>query len=265
MIPTPAPEPTDATTAFLPGEEPAPKTLTTTTPFRPRSNRILIKPDKISRMVGSIRAPDQVFDKGLDGGRHWSGLTCRTATVISVGPGMRTTYEPWIGHRDEEGVARWPMHGIRPGMRILYRAWSGHDIVVDGEEYQVILSTLVDAEILEDGRLDLIEDRLLVRRRNPLLRSRGGIWLPEIAVKTPLEGEVTQIGSGKIVTNGSMIPLDVRPGDRVAWRPMKGVDVSKHVPGESESEIILLFEADLVGVIEGDEHFEPVASPNREQ
>jgi chaperonin GroES len=275
MMPTPAPEPTDATTAHVP-------TVLVKTPFVPRSNRILIKPDLIKRTVGRIAIPDR--ENPLDGGRHWSGLTCHTATVISVGPGLHLSNPRWIGYRDQEGNARWPMHGIKPGMRILYRAWAGNDVVVEDEKYQVVSVNLVDAIVTGDGKLDVIEDRLLVRRRKRLERTRGGLWIPEIAQKSPLEGEVLQTGPGKIITNGITMPFDAKPGDHVAWRPMKGVDVSTYAPHlatrmvtrdskdgtdrvitTEKSEIVLLFETDLIGVIEGEGHFEPVVSLQKEQ
>lgn len=275
MMPTPAPEPTDATTSV------APQTLVKT-PFVPRSNRLLIKPDSPAKTVGRIIIPDK--ENSLDEGRHWSALTCRTAKVISAGPGLHLSNPRWIGCRDAEGNARWPMHGIKPGMRILYRAWAGEDVVIEDEKYQTLSVNLVDAIILDDGRLDVIEDRLLVRRRPKLERTRGGIWIPEVAQKTSLEGEVIQIGYGKILTNGTIRPFDAQPGDHVAWRPMKGVDVSTYVPhlamkmtsrdsadgvdrvlAVEKREVVLLFETDLIGVIEGDGHFEPVVSLTKEQ
>lgn len=281
MMPTPAPDPTEATTASLPENPRA--------PFVPRSNRLLIKPEPLARSVGYIAIPDNA--NALDEGRHWSGLRCRTAKVISVGPGLHLSYPKWIGTRDEEGNARWPMHGIKPGMRILYRAWAGNDVVVEDESYQVVSVNLVDAILLADGRLTLIEDRMLVRRRPKLEQTRGGIWIPETAQKSSLEGEVMQIGPGKILANGTTRPFDAQPGDHVAWRPMKGVDVSAFVPElakrlvgvfgplrvngekvneggpiyEGTDEIVLLFESDLIGVIEGEGHFEPVVSLVKEQ
>jgi chaperonin GroES len=285
MMPTPAPEPTDATTADI---APAPKTVVKV-PFIPRSNRLLIVPDPLAKSIGRIALPDR--ENPLDGGRHWSGLTCRTAKVISVGPGLHLSNPRWIGYRDAEGNARWPMHGIKPGMRILYRAWAGNDVVIEGEKYQTISVNLVDAIVPDGGGLDLIEDRLLVRRRKSLEQTRGGIWIPEIAQKSSLEGEVLQTGPGKIFSNGITMPFDAKPGDDVAWRPMKGIDVSEYVPElakrlvgvfgplrvngekvneggpiyEGTDEIVLLFETDLIGVIEGEGHFEPVVSLQKEQ
>src|SRR5580765_3784501 len=195
MMPSPAPEPTDATTA-----EVAPPKVKTLDKVRPRSNRILIRPEPLSKSVGKIALPDTASE--LDEGRHWSGLTVRTAKVIAIGPGIRVTYDAWRGYRDEEGIARWPTHGIKPGDRILYRAWSGNDVTIDNEKLVVITSNVVDAIILEDGRLDLVEDRMLVRRRKRIEKTKGGIWIPEIAQKEPLEGEVLQIGTGKILATG---------------------------------------------------------------
>jgi chaperonin GroES len=263
MIPTPAPDPSDATTSIVAAQP--------RVPFRPRGNRILIEPDRRQRPM--IVVPDQAQESD----RHWAGLLVRTAKVIAVGPGLYVTYRGWKGYRDEEGIARWPMHDLRPGDRILYRAWSGHDVVILGKKYEVIISNCVDAKILEDGRLDLIEDRLLVRRRPPIERTKGGLWIPDIAKKSSLEGEVVQTGPGKIVTNGTIMPMGVELDDNVAWRPMKGVNVSKFVPdltlkyidrdgvlSQERHEVVLLFETDLIGVIES-EHFEPVVSTMKEQ
>jgi len=231
-------------------------------PLRMQSNRILIKTDMPEKMAGSIEIPDTALDEG----RHWSGLTCRTARVIAMGPGLRVHYSKWRGHEDERGVPRWPMPAVHPGSHILYRAWSGHDVVIDGESYQIISGNVVDAEILPDGQLSLFEDRLLVRRRPPNEKTRGGLWIPEIAQRSSLEGEVLQTGPGKIVATGATMPMDAHAGDRVSWRPLKGVDVTKHYHGRaSGDEIVLLFETDLIGVMDGAENFDPVVSIGRER
>jgi chaperonin GroES len=91
-----------------------------------------------------------------------------------------------------------------------------------------------------------LHDRVLVRRIEVEERTRGGIIIPDTAKEKPVEGEVLAVGGGARDEHGTLVPLDVRAGDRVVFGKWAGTDVV--IDGE---ERLILKEADILGVIEG--------------
>lgn len=74
----------------------------------------------------------------------------------------------------------------------------------------------------------------------------GGIVLPDSAAEKPSQGEVLAIGTGKILDNGEVRPLDVSVGDRVIFGQYGGSTVK--IDGE---ELLILNESEIFGVLEG--------------
>ena len=62
-----------------------------------------------------------------------------------------------------------------------------------------------------------LHDRVVVRRLEEETTSAGGIVLPDSAAEKPSQGEVLAVGSGKLLDNGDVRPLDVKVGDRVLF------------------------------------------------
>jgi chaperonin GroES len=90
-----------------------------------------------------------------------------------------------------------------------------------------------------------LQDRLLVRRVEEQERTKGGIIIPDTAKERPLEGEVTAVGSGKRLEDGTLVPLDVKKGDRVLFGKYSGTEIK--VDGV---EHLILREEEVLGVIE---------------
>jgi chaperonin GroES len=91
-----------------------------------------------------------------------------------------------------------------------------------------------------------LHDRVVVRRLEEESKSAGGIVLPDSAAEKPSQGEVLAIGSGKILDNGEVRPLDVKVGDKVIFGQYGGSTVK--VDGE---ELLILNESEIFGVLEG--------------
>ena len=60
-----------------------------------------------------------------------------------------------------------------------------------------------------------LHDRIVVRRKEEEEKTAGGIFLPGSAKEKPNEGTVIAIGSGKILDNGEIRPVDVKLGEVV--------------------------------------------------
>jgi chaperonin GroES len=88
-------------------------------------------------------------------------------------------------------------------------------------------------------------DRILVKRLDPESKTPGGIIIPDNAKEKSIEGEVTAVGSGKLLDDGTIRPLDVKVGDRVLFGKYAGSEV--RVNGEDR---VILREDDIVAVRE---------------
>ncbi|MBI4030340.1 MAG: co-chaperone GroES, partial [Proteobacteria bacterium] len=60
-----------------------------------------------------------------------------------------------------------------------------------------------------------LHDRVLVRRLEQEEKTAGGIIIPDTAKEKPMEAEILAVGTGNRDENGKLVPLDVKPGDRV--------------------------------------------------
>lgn len=89
-----------------------------------------------------------------------------------------------------------------------------------------------------------LQDRLVVKRTQEEEKTKGGIIIPDTAKEKPLEGTVVAVGSGKILKNGKVQPLDVKAGDTVLFGKYSGTEVK--LEGE---DVVLLREDDVLAVI----------------
>ncbi len=91
-----------------------------------------------------------------------------------------------------------------------------------------------------------LHDRVIVRRLEEETKTPGGIVIPDTAKEKPIQGEVIAVGKGKLLENGDVRPLDVKPGDKVLFGKYSGTEVK--LSGE---EVLVMREEDIMGVIEG--------------
>jgi chaperonin GroES len=91
-----------------------------------------------------------------------------------------------------------------------------------------------------------LHDRVVVRRIEEDERTRGGIIIPDTAKEKPQQGEVVAVGPGALDEKGKVLPLDVKPGDRVLFGKWSGTEVK--IDG---AELLIMKESDILGVLEG--------------
>ncbi|MBE0657110.1 MAG: co-chaperone GroES [Bryobacteraceae bacterium] len=89
-------------------------------------------------------------------------------------------------------------------------------------------------------------DRLVIRRVEQTETMMNGIIIPDTAKEKPQEGEVMAAGRGKRLEDGSVVPLDVKVGDRILFGKYSGSDIK--IDGE---EFLILREDEVLGVLEG--------------
>ena len=91
-----------------------------------------------------------------------------------------------------------------------------------------------------------LHDRVIVRRLDEDSKSPGGIVIPDTAKEKPIQGEVIAVGNGKILDNGDIRPLDVKPGDKILFGKYSGTEVKL-----GSEELLVMREEDIMGVVEG--------------
>jgi chaperonin GroES len=89
-----------------------------------------------------------------------------------------------------------------------------------------------------------LHDRLLVRRIEEKETVKGGIIIPDTAKEKPQEGQVLAVGNGKILENGTKVPLDVKVGDKILFGKYSGTDIK--IDGE---EVLILREDEVLAVV----------------
>ena len=90
-----------------------------------------------------------------------------------------------------------------------------------------------------------LHDRVVVRRLEEESTTAGGIVLPDSAAEKPSQGEILATGTGKILDNGEVRPLDVNVGDKIIFGQYGGSTVK--IDGE---ELLILNESEIFGVLE---------------
>ena len=89
-------------------------------------------------------------------------------------------------------------------------------------------------------------DRIVVRRIEQKEQVQGGIIIPDSAKEKPQEGEGVAVGKGKRLEDGSVVPLDVKAGDRILFGKYSGSDIK--MDGQ---EYLIMREDEVLGVLEG--------------
>ncbi len=75
--------------------------------------------------------------------------------------------------------------------------------------------------------------------------TKGGIVIPDTAKEKPQEGEVVAVGSGRLLDNGTRVPIDLKVGERVLFSKYAGNEVKIN-----DVEYLIMRDADILGVIE---------------
>jgi chaperonin GroES len=90
-----------------------------------------------------------------------------------------------------------------------------------------------------------LHDRVVIRRAEGELKSKGGIIIPDTAQEKPQEGEVVAVGPGARDERGQLVPLDVKAGDLILFGKWSGTEVK--INGE---DLLIIKEADIMGIVE---------------
>jgi chaperonin GroES len=89
-----------------------------------------------------------------------------------------------------------------------------------------------------------LHDRVAVKPIASEEKTSGGIIIPDTAQEKPLQGEVVAVGTGSRNSNGDIIPLEVKVGDKVMYGKWGGTEVK--INGQ---ELMVMKESDIIGIL----------------
>ncbi len=93
-------------------------------------------------------------------------------------------------------------------------------------------------------KLQPLADRIVVKALAQEEKTKSGIVLPDTAKEKPQEGEVLAVGPGKVMDNGSRMPMEISVGDKVIYSKYGGTEVK--VDGQ---EYLILKESDVLAIL----------------
>jgi chaperonin GroES len=105
------------------------------------------------------------------------------------------------------------------------------------------------------AQLRPLHDRVVIKRIEEAEQMRGGLYIPDTAKEKPQEGEVIAIGDGRILEDGTRVPLDLKVGERVLFGKYSGTEIKLE-----DEELLIMRESDILGVVEGAEKARPASA-----
>ena len=90
-----------------------------------------------------------------------------------------------------------------------------------------------------------LHDRVLVKRVGTEEKTAGGLIIPDTAKEKPQQGIVVAVGSGKVLDDGKVRPLEVKDGNRILFGKYSGSDIK--LDGD---EHLILREDEVLAVLE---------------
>ena len=90
-----------------------------------------------------------------------------------------------------------------------------------------------------------LHDRVVVKRVEEEQKTKGGIIIPDTVKEKPIKGRVVAAGSGRVLENGTKVPLQVKEGDLVLFGKYAGTEIKIE-----DEEHLILREDDILGIIE---------------
>ena len=91
-----------------------------------------------------------------------------------------------------------------------------------------------------------LRDRVVIKRIEEERTSAGGIVIPDSASsEKPTRGEVCFVGSGEVLKNGDIRPLDVKVGDKVLFGKYSGTEVKI-----DDEEYVIMREEDILAIVQ---------------
>jgi len=87
-------------------------------------------------------------------------------------------------------------------------------------------------------------DRVVLKPVEREEKTKSGIVLPDTAKEKPQEGLVEAVGTGRLLDNGTKVPMELKIGDRVLYAKYAGNEFKLE-----EVEYLVISEKDVLAVL----------------
>jgi len=89
-----------------------------------------------------------------------------------------------------------------------------------------------------------LADRVLIKPLEIAEMKKGGIIIPDTAKEKPQEGEVMEVGPGRVTDDGKKIVMEVKKGDKVLYGKYSGTEVTI-----DDVEYLIMRESDILAIV----------------
>ena len=90
-----------------------------------------------------------------------------------------------------------------------------------------------------------LNDRVIVKPKDAIEKSKGGVILPDTASKEkPIEGTVIAVGPGKTNDAGARVPMEVKADQKVIFSKYAGTEIKM-----DEENYLILREDDILAIV----------------
>ena len=89
-----------------------------------------------------------------------------------------------------------------------------------------------------------LADRVLIKPLEVEEQKRGDIIIPDTAKEKPQEGEVVEVGPGRMTDEGKQVAMEVKKGDKVLYGKYSGTEVTV-----DDVDYLIMRESDILAVI----------------
>ena len=89
-----------------------------------------------------------------------------------------------------------------------------------------------------------LADRVLIKASEAEEVKKGGIIIPDTAKEKPQQGEVMEVGPGRMTDDGKQIAMEVKKGDKVLYGKYSGTEVTVDYV-----EYLVVRESDILAIV----------------
>ena len=94
-------------------------------------------------------------------------------------------------------------------------------------------------------KLRPLGDKILVKRKDPEVKTKSGIYLPETAKEKPQQATVLAVGDGKHLDSGKRAKFQVKKGDTVIIGKWGGTELKVN-----DQDVLVMSEDEILAVVE---------------
>jgi chaperonin GroES len=98
---------------------------------------------------------------------------------------------------------------------------------------------------MSNTKIRPLQDRIIVKRLDTEEKTASGLYIPDSAKDKPQQGKVIAVGKGKVKEDGSVLPVEVKKGDKILFGKYAGTEIKV-----DNEEYLIMREEDVLGVVE---------------